>query len=644
METPMIHREPGMIPEVEEGPQEKVGVYICHCGGNISDHVDVQQLAEEARKLPGVVAAHTNMFMCSDTGQELIQEDIKKGRVNRVVVASCAPSLHETTFRGAIKRAGLNPYLYDHANIREQVSWVHHGPKATQKAGHLVAAAVAKANHLKPLDPIRVEARNHAVVVGGGIAGLRASLDLSRRGIEVALIEKTPFLGGRAAGLDTLVPTGEKAAEVIRQLVEEVLREKHIALYTCTEIVRAEGYVGNFQLTLKRKPPEDDQKPLIPAPLNYQGLTAGEFIPFSGFYPQRIPDKAQEIILDTGSIIMATGFRSYRPLEGEYGFKEFSQVITLPDLIRHMAQADFPAGKLKWGGKNIERVAMIHCVGSRQIPGIHEPGPEGILNEYCSRTCCSATLQAASLIRERYPETRVFEYYRDIRTYGRGQEEFYERASKNQVIFLRFEPDSPPLVGTSGGTGHPLKISVKDTLTFGEEVEAEVDLVVLSVGMEPNDITDLVEMMKLPVGNDRFLLEVHPKLRPVEVAKTGLLLAGTCQAPMDIAETCNAAQAASVKTSALLTKGFVELDPYVAQVDLTRCCGLGECLQVCPVEGALQWVEKEVEGQKVRRAQVNPALCTGCGMCAAVCPAKAINVNGWTLDQYEAMVEALVAA
>jgi heterodisulfide reductase subunit A2 len=282
-------------------------------------------------------------------------------------------------------------------------------------------------------------------------------------------------------------------------------------------------------------------------------------------------------------------------------------------------------------------------VGSRQIPGIHEPGPEGILNEYCSRTCCGATLQAASLIRERYPETRVLEYYRDIRTYGRGQEEYYERASKNQVVFFRFEPDAPPVVEGVEGSGHPLKLTVRDTLTFGEEVEAEVDLVVLSVGMEPSDISGLVEMMKLPVGNDRFLLEVHPKLRPVEIAKTGVLLAGTCQAPMDVSETCNAAQAAAVKTAALLTKGFVELDPYVAQVDLNRCQGSGGCVQVCPVEGALQLVEMDIEGQKVRRAKVNPALCTGCGMCVAVCSTKAINVNGWTLDQYEAMIDAIAA-
>ena len=636
-----------MAPEKETRPEEtekKVGVYICHCGGNISDHVDVHQLEKQAQGIPGVTATHTNMFMCSDAGQELIQDDIKKGLINRIVVASCAPSLHETTFRGAIKRAGLNPYLYEHANIREQVSWVHHGRKATDKATRLVAAAVAKSKKLEPLDPIRVEAINHAVVVGGGLAGLRASLDLSRRGIAVTLIEKSPFLGGRAAGLDTLVPTGEKAADLINQLAEEVLREKNITVNTCTEIIKADGYVGNFKLTLQRRPPETVESTSLPHRLDYKDLIVGEFVPLTGYYPRPIPEKSEEIMIETGALVMATGFKSYVPGEGEYGYHKYRQVITLPELIRHLARLDSPGKKLEWDGKKIERVAMIHCVGSRQIPGIHEPGPEGVLNEYCSRTCCSATLQAAGLIRERFPETRVFEYYRDIRTYGRGQEEYYERASKNQVIFLRFEPEAPPLVEAVNGSRHPLKVSVKDTLTFGEEIEAEVDLVVLSVGMEPNDITDLIEMMKLPVGNDRFLLEVHPKLRPVEVAKTGILLAGTCQAPMDISETCNAAQAASVKASALLTKGYVELDPYVAQVDTGYCQGTGICVEVCPVEGAVQLLEMEIEGQKVRRAQVNPALCTGCGICAAVCPTRAINVNGWKLDQYEAMVDAIAAA
>ena len=636
-----------MASETEKRPEEtekKIGVYICHCGGNISDHVDVQQLAETVKTLPGVSTSHTNMFMCSDAGQELIQQDIHKGLVNRIVVASCAPSLHETTFRGAIKRANLNPYLYEHANIREQVSWVHHGQKATEKAARLVAAAVSKTKKMEPLEPIRVEAKNHTVVIGGGVAGLRAAVDLSRRGIEVALIEKSPFLGGRAAGLDKLVPTGEKAADLIRQLVGEVLKEKNVTLYTCSQIVKAEGYVGNFKLILRRRPPASDEVSLQEKSMVLKKATIGDYIPFAGFYPQSTPEKTEEFTLDTGAIVLATGFRTYTPNEGEYGYQKYPEVITLPELIRHMAQSDLPGAKLEFNGKKIERVAMIHCVGSRHIPGVHEPGPEGILNEYCSRTCCSATLQASSAIRERFPETRVFEYYRDIRTYGRGQEEYYERASKNQVIFLRFEPDAPPVIEGADGSSHPLKVTVKDTLTFGEEIEAEVDLVVLSAGMEPNPISDLVEMMKLPIGSDRFLLEVHPKLRPVEVAKTGILLAGTCQAPMDISEACNAAQAASVKASALLTKGYVELDPYVAQVDLNRCTGKGFCVGVCPTEGALQMVDTIVDGQKVRRAQVNPALCTGCGICVAVCPDNAIDVNGWKLDQYEAMVDAIAAA
>ena len=631
-------------PEKNDSEEKKVGVYICHCGGNISDHVDVQQLKENVEKIPGVCTAHTNMFMCSDPGQELIQQDIKSGKINRVVVASCAPSLHESTFRGAIKRADMNPYLYEHANIREQVSWVHDGQQATAKATRLVAAAIAKTKKQEALEPIRVDAKRHALVLGGGIAGLRAASDLSRRGIEVVLVEKSPFLGGHTAHLDKLVPTGEKAGDLIRQLATAVLADPNIAVLTCAEVVRSEGYVGNFSITVRRRPPEDE------ADLAKLDLVAshragtGDFIPFAGIFAGPVPAKTEEILLETGAIVFATGFTPYVPLKGEYGFKENPEVITLPDLIRTMAESPAGGPKLQIGGREIGRVALIHCVGSRQVPGLHEADAEGHLNEYCSRTCCSATLQAASEIRERFPATRVFEYYRDIRTYGRGQEEYYERASKNQVIFFRFEPEEPPVVERAQGSKHPLTIKVKDTLTFGEEVEAEVDLIVLAVGMQPGGISDLVEMMKLTVGADRFLLEVHPKLRPVELANTGILLAGTCQAPMDVSEACNAAQAASAKASILLTKGFVELDPFVAEVNLNRCTGRGACQEACPIEGAIQVVEMKIEGQTVKRGQVNAALCTGCGTCVAVCLDNAIDVKGWELEQYEAMVDAIVAA
>jgi heterodisulfide reductase subunit A len=610
---------------------ERVGVYICHCGGNISDHVDVGRVAEEVKKIPGVVVAQTNMFMCSDPGQQLIQEDIQSGKVDRVVVASCAPSLHELTFRSAIKRAGVSPYLYEHANIREQVSWVHDGQKATRKAATLVAAAVAKARNLEPLTPIRVEARRHATVIGGGVAGLRSALDLARRGIAVTLIEKTPFLGGQVARLDQLVPTGETGEAVIRELGAAVLNERRIEICTCTEVTGFEGYVGNFKLKLSRRPPED-----VPA-----AEAAGSYLPFSGLYPAAVPSEGREWVLETGVIVFATGFQPYGPQEGEYGYLKHPEVITLPELIRHMAAEPAPGRCLVVGGREIRRVAFIHCVGSRQIPGIHEPGPDGRLNEYCSRTCCSATLAAAVRIRESFPGTHVFEYYRDIRSYGRGQEDYYDRASSANVIFFRYEPEAPPVVERTPGKNHPLRVRVRDTLTFGEELTAEVDLVVLSVGMEPSPIGDLVEAMKLPVGVDRFLQEVHPKLRPVEVANTGILLAGTCQAPMDVGEACSAAQAAAAKGTSLLIKGYVELDPFVAEVTPERCAGHGLCAEVCPIEGAIRLTA--AAGQS-RQARVNPALCTGCGICVPECPENAIEINGWTLKQYEEMVDAIVAA
>ena len=628
----------------ETTSERKIGVYICYCGGNISDHVDVERVCENAKKIPGVAIARTNMFMCSDPGQELIMEDLKSGAVDRVVVASCAPDLHEMTFRSAITRANGNPYIYEHANIREQVSWVHHGEAATDKATRLVGAAAAKAKQLKPLEPIRVEAKEHATVIGGGIAGLRAAKDLATRGLEVALIEKSPFLGGRAAQLDRVAPTGEKVSDLISEIAQEVLNEPGIKVYTCSRVTGCEGYVGDFKLRLERQPAEsaEDQEKIKEMSESGKGL--GEFIPFVGIYPAEIPESREEFTIETGVIVLATGFKPYVPRLGEYGYVEHEEVITLPELIKILAESRKNGEVLEVKGRKIKSVAMIHCVGSRQIPGVHEENEAGQLNEYCSRTCCGSTLHAGNLIRETYPGTRVFDFYRDIRTYGRGQEELYERASKNKVLFFRFEATEAPLVETSSGSnGYPLSVKVKDTLTFGEEVEVPVDLVVLAVGMEPNDVSDLVEMMKIPVGEDRFLQEVHPKLRPVELSVMGILLAGTCQAPFDIGETCAAASGAAVKAAALLSRGYVELDPFVAEVDLEKCTGTGACLQACLQEGALSLVEMEVGDEKVQRAQVNSALCKGCGACVAVCPENAIDVKGWTLKQYEAMVDMIVS-
>ncbi|WP_419655259.1 HdrA8: CoB--CoM heterodisulfide reductase, iron-sulfur subunit alpha [Desulfosarcina variabilis str. Montpellier] len=623
----------------------KVGVYICYCGGNISDHVDVEQVRDRVEQLPEVAVARTNMFMCSDPGQALIMDDLKNGTVDRVVVASCAPSLHETTFRAAIARAGGNPYIYDHANIREQVSWVHHGDKATDKATRLVSMAAAKAEQLKPLEPIRVEARRHATVIGGGVAGLKAAKELADRGIRVVLVEKSPFLGGQLANLDRLAPTGEKAADLIQALCRQVLNHRLITIHACATVTAVDGYVGNFNLEITRQAPVETTDANKLGRLRPADRVAGKYVPAAGVATGNVPTTSETITVETGVVVMATGFKSYRPQPGEYGFGNFKEVITLPDLIQRMAEEKHLGNMLSLDGRPIRSMAMIHCVGSRQIPGIHPESPDGHLNEYCSRTCCSATLNAASTIRRRYPGTRVYECYRDIRTYGRGAEDLYEQAGRNQVVFLRFEAEDAPQVvsGQPNQHDYPLTVKIKDTLTFDEELDVPVDLVVLATGIEANPVHDLVEMMKLPVGMDRFLLEVHPKLRPVELPIAGILLAGTCQAPMDVGEACNAAGAAAVKAAALLGKGAVELDPFVAEVDLSKCQGHGSCVEACLSDGALTMVEMSVDGKTVKRAQVTPALCLGCGACTSVCPENAIEVAGWTLKQYEAMVDRIMA-
>jgi|UniRef100_A0A7V6A1L6 heterodisulfide reductase subunit A len=641
-----------MAETAEKAPQEpipaegKVGVYVCYCGGNISDQVAVEKVCERLRRHPQVAVARANMFMCSDPGQEMIIEDIQSGKVERVVVASCSPRLHEATFRSAIARAGGNPYLYEHANIREQVSWVHHGAEATDKATRLVAAAASKASLLAPLKPIRVEVQQRAVVIGAGVAGLKAALELAHRGLEVVLLEKSPFLGGQVARWQRLAPFGETAAEVIQELASQVLRHPAVTVHTCTRVEGFEGYIGNFRLRLARRPPEGNAYADQLDILSRSGCGLAEYVPFVGVMPSVIPEGPEEFEVSAGAIILATGMKPYQPRRGEYGYQEFPEVVTLPEFTRLLsdAQAQGQGDTLVIQGRRIRNLALIHCVGSRQIPGIHEEGERGYLNEYCSRTCCTACLFTANLIRETYPQTRVFEFYRDMRTFGRGQEELYSQASRNHVTFFRFQAGEEPQISRAGAApSAPLVLRVKDVLTFGEELEVPADLVVLAVGQEPNPIPELVELMKLPVGADRFLLEVHPKLRPVEIVVAGVYLAGTCQAPLDVGETCSAAAAAAVKAAAVLTRGYVELDPFVAEVDLSKCQGTGACVEACLAPGALTLVDLEVEGRKVRRAQVNPALCLGCGACVAVCPQNAINVKGWTLKQYEAMVDAIVS-
>jgi heterodisulfide reductase subunit A len=595
--------------------EPRVGVYICNCGGNISDTVHCEQVANVLGKLPNVTIARHYQFMCSDPGQKLITDDIKEHGVNRVVVGACSLFLHEQTFQKTVERAGLNPYLYTHIGLREQDSWVHHEcPKeATEKAIRMMSAGIAKARLMRPLEAVHLDANKHVLVIGGGLAGLRSALSISRRGLKVTLIEKDHSLGGHMAQWNQVFPTNEDARELLHGLIEKVLAEPNITIHTGAEVVSVKGYVGNFEIHIRQQTHGEDKPPI-------------------------------DIELKIGAVVVATGFHPYEPFQGELGYGEFREVITLPDLEQLLSNDGAIKDELKWNGHTIRSMAMIHCVGSRQIEGVHTPQPDGKVNDYCSRVCCTATLSTANRIRERFPNVNIYDVYQDIRTYGRGHENYYTKASKNRVTFLRYVGEEiPEVVKAEEGTEYPLLVRVKDHLTWGEEIELPVDMIVLSVGMMPSPVKDLVDMLKVAPGNDRFLLEVHPKLRPVETAVAGVVLAGTAQGPMNIQESCAAAEAAATKVTILLNRGKVDLEPYIAKVDPERCKGTGECARVCPQEDTIHLETFNENGKTFQRAVVTAANCNGCGVCVSACPNRAIDVQGWRLDEFNAMVDAITA-
>jgi heterodisulfide reductase subunit A len=660
---------------VPDDQKPRIGVYVCHCGGNISGTVNCQQVADALSRYEDVTVARTDESFCSDAGQSIIEQDIREHGVNRVVVGACAPMLHEQTFRGTVVRAGLNPYFYHHVGLREQDSWVHSHDKAaaTDKAVRLMAAGVAKARLLLPLDPIRLKAEKHALVVGGGVAGLRAALDISCQGLRVSLIEKSPFLGGRMAQLESVFPTEEDARSLLAALIEQVVAHPNITIFTQAEVKGLSGYVGNFTASLRQHSRGVDESNAaalmaactqgIPDEFNY-GLTQRKAIhsPYAGCYPpmpavdwdaydgrpldvRGIPvvlkDQPKSFELNVGGIVVATGFDPYTPAQGEYGFDELPQVVTLPQMIRLLALA--PKGQpLMWQGREVRNVALIHCVGSRQIDGVHQPQADGRVNDYCSRVCCTAALHTAAEMMKRFPDMTIYDLHQDIRTYGHGHEEYYLRTQEQGVRFLRFKGEEGPTVyAAPEGDSHPVLVNIRDMFTYNEEIELAVDLVVLAVGMMPRNVLDLVDMLKVSQGNDRFLLEVHPKLRPVETSVTGVVLAGSAQGPMNIQESISAASAAAAKVVSLLGRGKVELPPFVARVDPHLCEGTGACVEACLYDGAIALETVVQDGVQRKRAVITPANCVGCGACVSACPNHAIDVQGWTLAQYDAMVEAL---
>jgi heterodisulfide reductase subunit A len=582
-----------------EERKRKIGVYICHCGGNISDHVDVEEVRRRIEKEYDVTVARTSMFTCSDASQNEMMKDIQEQGLDGMVVASCSPKLHLTTFRNMSTRAGLNPFQYVQVNIREQCSWAHSDDPegATCKAANLVGAGIEKALRQEALQPIRVTSVKRVLVIGAGIAGLRAAIELADLGVEVFLVEKEAAAGGQVARLGEMFPAGKKGAELIAMLLDEVKKRHNITLFLNAELAGKSGHIGEFELEIRIRPAPED--------------------------PRRGEAGAEETIrIQVGAILVASGFAEYEPKPGEYAFGE-PRVVTLAEFERLLRES---GERLLHDGREVKKIAFIYCVGSRQGAET-ENG-----NRWCSRYCCSTATHLAVLARKKFPAARSYHFYRDMRTYGKF-ESLYEEAGKSGSVFLRFHEEHPPRVERDGDSW---LVAVQDLATGGAEVGVPADLVVLVTGMtaRPND--ELTRVLKLPLGADRFYNEIHPKLRPVETVIDGVYIAGSCQGPKNAGESVVSSLSAVAKAAALLIKGYVDLQPFVATVKADLCAWCGKCQPACPY-GAIEKVpygDKEV-------AQVVDVLCKGCGACLPVCPLDATQLKGYTDEQIEAMIDVL---
>ena len=586
-ETP----EPTLGGEAEVAqPERRIGVYICHCGGNISDYVDVAAVRDALKDEPGVVVSESPVFACSDGTQHDMIDDIKAQHLDGLVVASCSPKLHQVTFRNVAKRADLNPYAYTQVNVREQDSWAHghDKPGATEKAIGLVRAGVAKTRLSDALEPLVIQTVSRALVVGGGITGLRAAIGLADVGIEAVLIEREARLGGWVGRFGATFPNDASGAEEVAGLVAQIKERRDITTYTGAELTGKSGTFGDYDVELT---------------LHRDGS-----------------DKTLSV--NVGSIIVATGFDSYAPGDGELGYG-IQGVVTLPE-FKDLVDAT-PSGQLTHAGRRVRSIAYIYCVGSRQEAGG---------NEYCSKFCCTATIHASLQVDGIDPSIRQFHLYRDIRAYGTN-ELLYNASRDAGSTYLKFADDTVPAVSTlpAGGLG----VTLVDVLTDSREVTIPVDLVVLVTGMVPRENRGLVGVLKLPLGGDGFFNEIHPKLRPVETVVDGVMIAGCCQSPRTVGESVAAGLAAVAQSAALLKKGFAELEPLVARVNPEKCTGSGECLTTCPYDAitSIAW-----DGRSI--ASVDPATCKGCGGCVPVCGRDAIDLLGYTDQQMRAAIDELI--
>lgn len=652
--------------------EERIGVYVCHCGTNIAGIVDVADLAQWAEQQPGVVVSRDYKFMCSSPGQELIEDDIKELGLTRVVVAACSPHLHEPTFRGACKRAGLNPYLCEMASIREQVSWVTVDKKlATQKAKAMTLAAIMRVPYQVPLEPIIVNINPNVLVVGGGVAGIQAALEIADSGWHVYLVEREPSIGGHMAQFDKTFPTLDCSACILTPKMSSVGMHPNITLLTWSEVEEVKGFVGNFEIKIRKKARKiiedlctgclicQEKCPKKVVDTVYEAGMANRkavYVPFpqavpkypvmdtvnctyfvkgtcracEKFCPTNAIDFAQEdTIMDVkvGNIILATGYDLFDAKRiPEYGYGRLPNVLTSIEFER-LTNASGPTGGdlLLKDGSTPKAVGIVHCVGSR----------DKNYNAYCSAICCMQSLKFAHLVKER-TGAKVYNFYIDIRANAKAYEEFYNRVLEEGAMFVRGKVGEITNVARTPEEEGKLIVQVYDTLANVQR-RLPLDMVILSTGMEPRkDAKAVGQLFGIACGADGWLVERHPKIDPVATMTEGVYIAGCAQGPKDIPTSINQGASAAARVLSKIQQGKIALEPIRASVNEELCSGCRICNNMCPFNAISYDAEKGI-------SQVTQAMCQGCGTCVAACPAGAISGTGFSNDQIFAQIEGLLA-
>ncbi|TET64455.1 CoB--CoM heterodisulfide reductase iron-sulfur subunit A family protein, partial [Candidatus Bathyarchaeota archaeon] len=650
--------------EVEE---LRIGVFICHCGLNIAGVIDIKELVEYSKTLPDVVYVKENRYTCADPGQDEIRKGIKEHKLNRVIVAACSPRMHEPTFRRTVSEAGLNPFLFEMANIREFSSWCHPStPKeATEKAKDLIKMAVAKARLFHPLETMEVPVTNKALVVGGGIAGMNAALDLAEMGFKTYLLEKGESIGGHMAQLDKTFPTLDCSICIEGPKMVDVGRHPNIEIISYADLLSVSGFIGNFEAKIRKNPRyviaenctgcgECREVCPIEYPNEWDmnlGVRKAISVPFDQSVPLiytldkdyciecykcvdacgarraiNLEQKPEEIKLKVGAIIVSTGYDIYFPYDDPlYGYGKYTNVITSLEFERLILAAGPTGGKVVRAsdGQKPHSIAFIQCVGSRDVNKY----------PYCSNFCCMYTLKHVIQLKEKYKEDiEVYVFYMDMRSNFKGYEEFYSRAREHGVNFVRgrvsrvFEdPETKNLV-----------VHAED-MALSQPIEIKAEMVVLATAAIPKKGTDeMARILSLTRGSDGFFMESHPKLKPIDAPTAGIFLAGACQGLKDIPYSVSQGHGAASRAATVLSKPTWKIEPIVAVVDPDKCrnvktkCGI--CAQRCPY-GAI----KAEEGKP---AQVTIAMCHGCGTCVAECPTDAITQMHFTDAQIFAQIRA----